>query len=157
MKHNFLHFRTVFGITLGWQIFVISLLFTLLTVAGYQQYQDTGLMFGYPLSVSILFVPIYEELIFRGILLTELLNHYSEKKSILISSLLFALWHIKNIFWLSPTALLVQIAFAGLVFGPLAAYVTIKMKTVWPAVILHYLNNLLAGVQIVTIVIHLFR
>ena len=30
----------------------------------------------------------------------------------------------------------------GLVIGPLLGYVSLRCRSVWPAVILHYLNNL---------------
>jgi membrane protease YdiL (CAAX protease family) len=148
MSHNFFHLKKAFGLTPTAQILIISILFSLMTLAGYQQYTTSGTMFGYPLAISLLFVPIYEELIFRGFILGELLNTYSERTSILISCLLFALWHIKNIFWLTPAQLLTQMLMAGLIFGPVTAYITIKKKTLWIGVILHYANNLLAGVNI---------
>ena len=34
-----------------------------------------------------------------------------------------------------------QILYTALIFSPITAWITIKTRTVWPAVILHYLNN----------------
>lgn len=66
------------------------------------------------------------------------------KKAIALTSVLFALWHLKNIFFLPPGALLYQMAYTGLIVSPVLSYITLKTRTVWPAVILHYLNNLAA-------------
>jgi membrane protease YdiL (CAAX protease family) len=51
----------------------------------------TGLLFGRPNSfyLETLFAPIYEEIIFRGVILGLLLKHYSLAKAIIFSSLLF--------------------------------------------------------------------
>jgi membrane protease YdiL (CAAX protease family) len=55
---------------------------------------------------------------------------------------LFGLVHFRNIYWLEPARLLGLMLTTGLVLGPIFAYVTLRTRTVWPAVILHYVNNL---------------
>lgn len=135
-------------LTPGLQIVLISGLFALTTILGFLEYQRTGELFGYPLAISILFVPIYEELIFRGFILRGLSRMYSLKAAIIGSSLLFGLWHLKNIFYLTPPRLAYQMAYA-VVLGLILAYVTVRTKTVWIAVILHYLNNLLAPLSLI--------
>jgi membrane protease YdiL (CAAX protease family) len=134
----------VWVLTPGIQIALVAALFTATTIYGYFDYQHTGQLYGYPLSITILFVPIYEELIFRGLVLGGLLKYYSPSRAIGISSALFGLWHLKNIFYLGPEHLAFQMLYAALFLGPLLGYITWRTKTVWPAVILHYLNNLLA-------------
>lgn len=136
--------KKLWKLTPGFQIFLVALLFTIYTFVAYSTYQNTDTMFGYPLSISILFVPIYEELIFRGLILIGLMKFYSWKKAIVISSLLFGLWHLKNIFFISQSELIYQMAYTTFIFGPIVAYITLKSKNIWLAVILHYLNNLLA-------------
>ncbi|OHB17066.1 MAG: hypothetical protein A2734_01460 [Parcubacteria group bacterium RIFCSPHIGHO2_01_FULL_40_30] len=134
-------------ITPSFQILIVSILFTIYTLTAYLNYQDTGTMFGYPLSISILFVPIYEEIIFRGFILLGLMKYYSWKKAIIISSLLFGLWHLKNIFFISQISqneLIYKMIYTAFIFGPIMAHITLKSKNIWIAVILHYLNNLLA-------------
>jgi membrane protease YdiL (CAAX protease family) len=32
--------------------------------------------------------------------------------------------------------------YTGLIFGPVTAILALKTRTIWPGVILHYLNNL---------------
>ena len=92
----------------------------------------------------IILAPIYEEVIFRGIILTLLLRHFNQTKSILLSSALFGLWHLKNYAHLDNFALLYQIGYATLFIGPILACVTSKTKTIWVGVIIHYVNNLIA-------------
>jgi len=130
--------------SVGVQIFTVALLFAFYTLYLYFGYKATGTMFGYPLRISILFAPIYEEVIFRGIILIGLTRFYPVKNSIVISSLLFGLWHFKNIFFISTPELAHQILYTALIFGPVIAWVTVKTKSIWPAIILHYLNNILA-------------
>lgn len=150
----FLHFQTVFGVTPLVQILILSALFSIMVLVGFAQYKATGQMFGYPLAISLFFVPIYEEMIFRGFLLGELLRHFPVRQAFILECLLFSLWHLKNIFWLSPSQLLIQMLVAGLIFGPITTYITLKKKTIWPGVMLHYINNLLAGVNIIFLLTH---
>lgn len=140
------------------QIFTVALLFIIYTIVSYIEYQKTGTMFGgYPLRISILFVPIYEEIIFRGFILTGLTKLYSAQKSIIISSLLFGLWHLKNIFFVPVSDVVYQMLYTALFFGPIVAYITLKTKNVWIAVMLHYLNNLLAPLSWVILAILMQR
>lgn len=141
---TFLSLRRVGLLTPGMQVAIVALLYVVTTLVGYLEYQSKGTMFGYPLSISILFVPIYEEIIFRGLILKEVESRMKWPMAITITSVLFGLWHLKNIFFLSPGHLAYQIAYTGLIVSPILSYITLKTRTVWPAVILHYLNNLLA-------------
>lgn len=130
------------------QIILIATLFVVTTVQQYFEVKKTGKMYSvYPVSVSILFVPIYEEVLFRGFMLIGLLSLYPVTEAIVLTSLLFGLWHLKNIFWESRKGLIGQIAYATLIFGPIAALITVWSGTIWLAVILHYLNNIWAPVS----------
>jgi membrane protease YdiL (CAAX protease family) len=95
--------------------------------------------------VSLLFVPIYEELIFRGVLLGYFENMTSKLRAIVLVSVLFGIWHIKNIFWYDQSYVIHQVAYTTLIFSPIACLVALKFRSVWPCVILHYMNNLVAG------------
>lgn len=64
--------------------------------------------------------------------------------SVIISSLLFGLWHFKNYKWQTFKQTLGQVLYAGLIFGPIAAIITILAGTIWPAVIVHYSANILS-------------
>ena len=138
---EFYQMKTFFRVGPLAQISLIACLYVLTTIGCYFEAGATGKLYGYPISVSMLFVPIYEELIFRGILLKVFENRYGALKAIVLTSVLFGLWHLKNIFWLDLQQLFKQIVFTTFVFGPLTAWLTLKARTLWPAVILHYINN----------------
>ena len=127
------------------QVITIIGLFVLHTLLAFNSYDTTGEIFGYPFFSNVIFTaPIYEELIFRGLLLTALTRFYSIKNVVVISSIIFGLWHLKNIFYYPTDMLIHQIAYAGIIIGPILALITIKTKNVWLSVIFHYLNNIIA-------------
>lgn len=80
------------------------------------------------LSVSIL-TPILEELLFRGFILGVLLKCYSERTSIVISALIFAIVH-------EPVAY--GMAFGG---GLLYGWLRVKTGSIVPSTITHILWN----------------
>lgn len=78
--------------------------------------------------------PILEELFFRGLILRGLLSRYSTKKSILISSLFFAIVHFTP--W--------QFVFAFIV-GIVLAWVYIKTGSLLPSMLIHATLNFSAN------------
>jgi len=118
-------------------------LFVLTVFLTHAEYVAKGTCFGFAgPAFNMLFNPIYEELIFRGWILAALARRGSNGSAIAISSLLFGIVHVRNIYWLDTGRLVGMMLSAGLLTGPLFAYVTLRFKSVWPAVILHYVNNL---------------
>ena len=99
-----------------------------------------------PLYTS-LFPGIWEEVAFRGIILTLLLKVYSEKKSIIINGFLFGFFHLVNLlnflFGLEYSLnYLVQVLFQALyasAIGFFYAYLFVKTKSLIPSIISHYL------------------
>lgn len=142
-----LSFKSIGFFTPAMQMITICILFVASILQQYREYKATGKVWSgrYPLKTSSFFVGIYEEVIFRGIILVALLNMYSAVTAVVVSSLLFGLWHLKNIFYFSKRELWYQMLYSGLVFGPIVAILTIITGTIWLAVIVHYLNNLLAS------------
>ncbi len=138
---EFFQFRKFFGIGQGLQICFVSFLFLLMTLGYFLQVKQTGKMDGYTPGVSLLFVPLYEELIFRGILLKFFEKSYGAIKALVFVSILFGLWHLKNIFWLEQDALVSQIVYTSLFFSPITCWITLKTRSLWFAVMIHYLNN----------------
>lgn len=127
------------------QIILIGILFFVTTFIQYTEYKKTGKMYKYyPVRISLLFAPVYEEIIFRGFILGGLMLYYSATIAIIISSILFGLWHVKNIFFQPAKETVWQILYTGIIFGPIASYITIWTGTLWLAVIIHYLNNIIA-------------
>ena len=80
---------------------------------------------------ALVIAPIFEELIFRKYFIDGLVKKYSFVKSILYSSLCFALYHLPNFSNLLPTF------FLGLVAG----YLYVKSKKIIIPIILHFLLN----------------
>ena len=125
------------------QIVLVALLFVATVLLTHDEYLARGTTFGFAgPGFNVLVAPIYEELIFRGWILGRLARARSATLAIVVSSLLFGLLHLRNIFWLDTPALLRSMIFAGAVLGPILGWVTLRCRSVWPAVILHYANNL---------------
>ncbi len=146
---NYFGFKKVWKFTPQIQIGVILFCYFFLLVWGYFEYQKTGLLFELPLKPSLLFAPIYEEVIFRGLVLGALIKSVSWKKAIIYSSLLFGIWHFKNVYFNGIEVTLTQAAYTGLFLGRILGYVTYKTKTIWAAVILHYLNNIWSPISFI--------
>lgn len=125
---------------------LICLLFVATIFLQYREFKRTGktLSGRFPSATFFFFCPIYEEIIFRGFILFGLMSIYSVAQSIIISSILFGLWHLKNIFSYSKKELALQILSTTFLLGPLTALVTVWTGTIWIAVIVHYIINLFA-------------
>lgn len=80
--------------------------------------------------LGILF-PLFEEILFRGFILTKLLDTYSDTSAIILSSAIFALSHMELIRGIYAFAI-----------GLLAGYSVTKTKTIKSAVIIHMTYNL---------------
>lgn len=89
--------------------------------------------------VSIFFVGLTEETIFRGFALTEFRKKHNEFLSYLYSMVLFGLWHLPNAINGVPlTSALLQVVTTIIIGSGL--YCTVRVtKTLWPAVCLHWL------------------
>lgn len=86
------------------------------------------------LTVGIV-APIAEEFLFRGVIYNTLKKKISIKWTIIIQAILFGVFHGNLVQGTYATLL-------GLVFG----YVTYKTKSLWPAIIMHMVNNLTANI-----------
>ena len=140
-----LQFKQIGFLTPFMQILIICGLFTLALVTQRKEYKRTGKTYGrYPWRISTFLSSTYEEIIFRGFILYGLLMFLTPVWSIVISSILFGLWHIKNYKWQTKKETIHQVLYAGLVFGPLACLFVLWTETIWVAVIIHYIHNLIA-------------
>ncbi len=146
---NYFKFRTVWRLTPTIQVGIIIFAYLFLIVWGYFEFQKTGLLFQLPLNPILVLAPVYEEMIFRGLILGALMYSFSWKKALLYSSLLFGLWHLKNVYYYDIQQTLGQALYTGLFLGPILGYLTIKTKSIWPGVILHYLNNIWSPISFI--------
>lgn len=87
----------------------------------------------------ILFAPVLEELICRGVVLTSLRNRYGTVAAWILSSLFFGVLHLQPL-------LVVNAFVIGLILG----FIYIVTDSLWAAIILHALNNALAYVLLLT-------
>lgn len=92
--------------------------------------------------VSIVGAPIVEEIVFRGWLLNEI--HGSQFKKVLIVSIIFGIYHIKNYYIKSRGSLIYQIVYASLVAGPIFGYAALQTGSLLLPIMLHAINNSLA-------------
>lgn len=102
---------------------------------------DTPLSLRLPLALVVATLgPFVEELLFRGLLLSSLLQRYRTGWSIAVTSLLFALVHLPGLDWqwfALPDLILLAC---------LLAWLRLRSASIWPAVLAHSCNNLLAVV-----------
>lgn len=87
------------------------------------------------LIVTVLFAPVFEEAVFRGLICTALAR-YSKGFAVVFSALLFAMMHM-NIVQGIPTFAI------GLVLG----YILVRSGSLSACIIIHLLNNLLVMIQ----------
>lgn len=87
----------------------------------------------------------FEEVAFRGILLTVFLNRYTKRKSIAFSALGFGLIHVLNLLMgREPVWVLGQVVWAftiGLFYG----YIFTETGSLLPSMIVHFLGNAFIG------------
>lgn len=126
-------------------ISIVVALFLLQVFTQYPSFKKTGKFFHeYPANTFLFFAPIYEEVLFRGLIFSGLLVAYPLFVAITITSVLFALWHVRSMYFMSKTKTIYQILYAGVIIGPVFGYITFLTGDIWFAVILHYVNNILA-------------
>lgn len=110
-----------------------------------QQIQQIGggtpLSLRLPLALIVATLgPFVEELLFRGVLLSALLQRCRTGWAIAVTSLLFALVHLPGLGWqwfALPDLILLAC---------LLAWLRLRSASIWPAVLAHSCNNLLAVV-----------
>jgi len=86
------------------------------------------------ITEGLIFAPIFEELVFRGIILKGLLHKYNVKKAILISALLFAIPHFSPVDYMKLPLVLIDGLFLGWVYY--------KSSSVLMPILMHFVKNL---------------
>ncbi len=127
--------QQVMGLTVGLAIPVIFLADAIMMPFSYLLDMDGDLFEGLftsfgGIAAIVIMAPIEEEILFRGIVLKELLRKHSPKNAILISSVIFGIIH-GNLF---------QLVFAT-VLGIILGYVYYKTGSIFPGMLIHFLNN----------------
>lgn len=134
------------AVVVGLLIPVLGGLLTQLLAQGHPVPQDiqqigssTPLALRIPLVLLVVSVgPLVEEMLFRGVLLSALLQRWRAGWAIVVSALAFALVHLPGLefqWYALPNLILLALTLAWL---------RLRSDSIWPAVLAHGANNLLA-------------
>ena len=96
---------------------------------------------------------LFEEILFRGLILLAMLLAWGETrrgvaKAVLFSSLFFGLIHLFNLAEIPLDVVLLQVLGAGML-GILWAALTLITHSLWPAILLHWLTNAAVNIQLI--------
>lgn len=133
---DFFRFWKVGGVSIGVQRFLLVAIYFAIFVVGFWAH------FSWVEWMALL-APLYEEWLFRGIVLGFLNERFSRRLSIGVSAGLFGLWHLKNLGTFPGFYVFEQVFYAGLILGPVLGWLTLRYKTVWPGVFLHLFSNVI--------------
>lgn len=79
---------------------------------------------------AVIFAPILEEILLRGIILDGLLKRYSPTKAIVWSAIIFGVMH------LNPVQ-----AVGAFILGIALGWLYYRTRSLWPCIFLHFVNN----------------
>ncbi|TFG06559.1 MAG: CPBP family intramembrane metalloprotease [Promethearchaeota archaeon] len=93
---------------------------------------------------------IWEEIAFRGIILTMLLKKYSKRTAIIIDGILFGFTHLFNfLFGADLIATLIQVVYAT-ILGFFLAFMYIKTESIVSCILTHYLIDVFGQIFIIS-------
>jgi membrane protease YdiL (CAAX protease family) len=102
-----------------------------------------------PLIIGLISSPLFEEILFRGLVLKELMSLLPLTFANMFTSVLFVAAHLP--YWLSHGGLTrsMMANCAGIfLFSLLAGWLFARSKSIWPPTLAHIANNLLASLLI---------
>jgi len=88
---------------------------------------------------------IFEEVTFRGVVLSLFLTRYSKPQAILFSALGFGAMHLLNLASGQEMVWVLGQFIWSTIFGLFYAVLVLKANSLWPAMLIHYLGNLFIG------------
>jgi len=130
-----------------------SLMFLLLVISAPLFTQDTSVGVILPLLYSVVVTPIFEELIFRGYVWNSLKEiGKSELMTYVISTCLFALWHLGyvDVIWMKMSLqetggdllyIMLMKTAVGFFFGIVIGFVRYRTKNTYAAMLMHGVMN----------------
>ena len=94
----------------------------------------------------VAYVGIMEELIFRGYVYRAIELRFGENKAIVLSSIVFGLFHLVNLTGNTPPVFtLLQVVYATMI-GLMLAVLCSKTKSIYPRMLIHALFNLISEI-----------
>ncbi len=130
-------FMTQYFISVGGYQLVLSGVFYVNRPLAIQTYEEPIFYFTnqkeliFACATTSLIVPIFEELLFRGVFLSWLCKRFTVRLSLIIMALCFGFFH--GIDFIGAT-----------MFGFLCGLLYVKFKNIWAPILVHLLNNTLA-------------
>ena len=140
---------SVFPAHFGTGYLVFTVIYAALLISTPILTQSTGFTGIFLLIYSAVIIPAFEELIFRGFVWNEL-NNISKKEWItyLLSTLLFAIWHLGYIDTISfrvesgLATVMIWKVITGFCFGIVLGALRIKTKNIFSTILLHGILNI---------------
>lgn len=132
------------GVVLAAGYFVIMVVFELVMGKSFAFTDDIHVW------VNVPFAPIIEELLYRGVVMTYLMERGSVTRSILVSTALFIVAHWPGWIMISHLSF-EQFLFASFQVGYFSlalGYIRHKGDSIYPPIVLHILNNLLSFARV---------
>lgn len=91
-----------------------------------------------PIILGSINAGLWEEILWRGIILTMLLKRFDIRPAIVIDTVFFAIAHLSNLLvGQNPIVMLGQLIFV-LIGTPALAYIFIKTESLWPGILIHF-------------------
>jgi len=148
---------TRFGDVKVWLVVTIILVYHLLVNLRFMTGDFAVVFPDSPLAIAnlVYYFPasLMEEFMFRGLTLLAMVFAWDQTKkglvkSVLLSSLLFGLIHLLNIVDLPIEVVFLEVLVAALL-GFFWAAITLAARSLWPAIILHWLTNAAVNVKLI--------
>jgi len=99
--------------------------------------------------LQLVISPLFEEILFRGLVMKELMTLLPTYLANALTSLLFVGAHLP--YWLShggPTQAMLANAFGVFVFSVVACWLFVKTASIWPPTFAHIANNILSSLLV---------
>lgn len=133
---------------------VIGSFFTSFIFDGLEYSFDFNLILGTPNYPSLGYFnflhhitpALWEELIFRGIIITLLLKKFSTRKVIIINGVIFGFFHLANLGVGNGILTLGQVIYTT-GFGISLGYLYLKTSNLIPCILAHYANNIISVIM----------
>lgn len=91
------------------------------------------------------FPAIFEEVLWRGIMMFVFLRRYSAKQSIIMTAFGFGLFHFINLLGDVEPSFVIQQVILGSALGLFYGYLVLRTNSLMPAMLFHYLVNMFIG------------
>jgi membrane protease YdiL (CAAX protease family) len=120
---------------------VLSIIYTIISSVGHR-FQGVSPSLAYAL-IAYIINSFSEEILFRGYMQTRLITYWGSLKGLLVTSLLFALWHFPGRYFEFSGDILTALDYSMLRFTPsiLLGYLMVKSQNIIPSAIFHVFWN----------------